>query len=56
MNEGANKGILVTTSDFRPDYHRFANDKPITLLNGQNFLHLLGKHGYEAKIDIFGNF
>jgi restriction system protein len=27
-------------------------DKPLTLLSGSNLLHLLGKHGHRAKIDI----
>ena len=52
MNEGANRGILVTTSDYGPDAYSFAKDKPITLLNGANLLHLLEKHGRRAKIDI----
>lgn len=52
MNEGASKGILVTTSDFGPEAYEFVKNKPITLLNGSNLLYLLGKHGYQAKIDI----
>jgi len=52
MNEGANKGILVTTSDYGPDSYEFAKGKPITLLNGANLLYLLEKHGTQAKIDI----
>lgn len=52
MNEGATKGILVTTSDYGSDSYSFAKDKPITLLNGSNLLHLLEKHGHKAKIDI----
>jgi restriction system protein len=52
MNEGASKGILVTTSDYGRDSHEFAKDKPITLLNGANLLHMLEKHGYEARIDL----
>jgi len=52
MNEGANKGILVTTSDYGPDAYAFANGKPITLLNGANLLHMLAKHGHNVKIDI----
>jgi restriction system protein len=51
-NEGATKGILVTTSDYGPDAYDFAKDKPLTLLSGSELLYLLGKHGYEAKIDI----
>lgn len=52
LNEGATKGILVTTADFGPDAYNFAKDKPITLMNGNNLLHLLQKHGYKAKIDL----
>ncbi len=52
MNEGANKGILVTTSSFGPDAYEFAKGKPLTLLDGGNLLHLLERHGYKAKIDI----
>lgn len=52
MNEGATKGILVTTSDYGPDAHEFAKGKPLTLLNGSNLLYLLEKHGYKAKIDV----
>ncbi|RNC91821.1 MAG: restriction endonuclease [Allomuricauda sp.] len=52
MNEGATKGILVTTSDYGSDSFKFAKDKPITLLNGGNLLYLLEKHGYNARINI----
>lgn len=52
MNEGANKGILVTTSHYGPDAYGFAKGKPITLLDGSNLLHLLQSYGYKAKIDI----
>ena len=52
MNEGANKGILVTTSDYGPDSYKFAKGKPIQLLNGSNLLHLLEQHGHKARIDI----
>jgi len=52
MNEGANKGILVTTSDFGPDSYSFVNGKPLVLISGANLLFLLEKHGHKAKIDI----
>lgn len=52
MNEGANKGILITTSDYGPDAYEFIKGKPLTLLTGNNLLHLLEKHGYKAKIDL----
>lgn len=52
VNEGATKGILVTTADYGPDAYEFAKGKPLTLLNGGNLLHLLEKHGHKAKIDL----
>ena len=52
LNEGANKGILVATSDFGPDSYDFAKDKPLVLLSGSNLLHLLSKHGVQAHIDL----
>lgn len=52
INEGANKGILITTSDYGPDAYKFATGKPITLLNGGHLLYLLEKHGKKARIDI----
>lgn len=51
-NEGASRGILVTTADFGPDAHQFARGKPMTLLSGSNLLYLLEKHGVRAKIDL----
>jgi hypothetical protein len=36
VNEGAMKGILVTTSSFGPGAYAFARDKPLTLLAGGN--------------------
>ena len=52
MNEGATKGVLVTTSDYGPDSYAFANGKPLILLNGANLLHMLEKHGHKARIDL----
>lgn len=52
MNEGATKGILVSTADYGPDAYEFAKGKPLALLNGSNLLYLLEKHGYHAKIDL----
>ncbi len=52
MNEGATKGILVTTADYGPDAYDFAKSKPLTLLNGSNLLHLLEKHGHKATINL----
>jgi restriction system protein len=52
MNEGAIKGLLVTTADYGPDAYEFANGKPLTLLNGSNLLYLLEKHGHKARINL----
>lgn len=51
-SENAIKGILVTTADYSPEAYTFAKDKPITLINGNNLLHLLMNHGYNVKIDL----
>ncbi|MFH1277706.1 MAG: restriction endonuclease [Candidatus Eisenbacteria bacterium] len=50
INEGANKGILVSTSGYGPDAHEFANEKPIELIDGGGLLYLLGQIGVQAKI------
>jgi len=52
VNEGAMKGILITTSDYGPEAYDFAKDKPLTLLNGGHLLHMLEQHGHRARIDI----
>jgi len=52
MNEGATKGILVTTSDYGPDSYSFASNKPLVLLSGANLLHMLERHGHRARIDL----
>jgi restriction system protein len=51
QNEGANKGILVTTSGYGQASFDFAKNKPIELIDGSNLLYLLAEHtGIEAKI------
>ncbi len=51
LNEGASKGILVTTSGYGKASFEFANDKPIELLDGSNLIYLLKEHaGIDAKI------
>jgi restriction system protein len=52
LNEGANKGILVTTAAYGSDSYDFAKDKPLTLLGGGELLSLLATHGHPAKIDL----
>jgi len=50
-NEGASKGILVTTSGYGTAAYEFANNKPIELMTGGNLLYLLKEHaGIDAKI------
>ncbi|MBD8689604.1 MULTISPECIES: restriction endonuclease [unclassified Rhizobium] len=50
MSEGANRGILVTTSGYGPDAFNFASDKPIELIDGGWLLYLLQEIGTEARI------
>jgi restriction system protein len=51
-NEGAGKGIIVTTSGFGKASFQFAEGKPLELLDGNNLLYLLREHaGVEAKIE-----
>jgi restriction system protein len=53
LNEGASKGILVTTSGFGSAAFNFANGKPIELITGSNLLFLLKENaGVDAKIEI----
>jgi restriction system protein len=51
MNEGANKGILVSTAGYGAAAFNFATDKPIELIDGGGLLYLLEHHaGLEARI------
>jgi restriction system protein len=50
-NEGASKGILVTTSGYGTSAYDFANGKPMELISGRHLLYLLKEHaGIDAKI------
>ncbi|MFI0483744.1 restriction endonuclease [Actinomadura sp. 9N215] len=52
QNEGASKGILVTTSGYGQASFDFAKNKPIELLDGANLLYLLKEHaGVDARIE-----
>ncbi|MFA1545023.1 restriction endonuclease [Actinomadura chokoriensis] len=52
QNEGASKGILVTTSGYGQASFDFAKNKPIELLDGANLLFLLKEHaGVDARIE-----
>jgi restriction system protein len=48
--EGATKGILVTTSYYGRDSREFAKDKPMTLIDGENLVHMFQKHGHHLHI------
>jgi restriction system protein len=51
QNEGASKGILVTTSGYGPASFDFAAGKPLELIDGANLLYLLAEYaGTEARI------
>lgn len=51
QNEGASKGILVTTSGYGPASFQFAAGKPLELIDGSNLLYLLAEHAQvEARI------
>ena len=52
QNEGASKGILVTTSGYGKSSFEFAENKPLELLSGTHLLFLLAQHaGIEARIE-----
>lgn len=52
QNEGASKGILVTTSGYGSASFEFANGKPLELIDGSNLLYLLAENaGVKARID-----
>jgi len=51
QNEGASKGILVTTSGYGKAAFEFVNGKPLELLEGSHLLYLLEQHaGIKARI------
>lgn len=52
LNEGASKGIFITTSSYNPEAYANARGKPVVLLNGANILHLLEKHGKSIRNDL----
>ncbi len=50
INEGANKGVLVTTSHYGKDAYDFAKDKPVELIDGGGLIYLLDQNGVKARI------
>ena len=52
QNEGASKGILVTTSGYGAASFEFAQNKPIELIDGANLLYLVETYtGMTARIE-----
>jgi restriction system protein len=51
-DEGAVKGILVTTSYYGKDSREFAKDKPLTLLDGANLIQMFKDYGYNVRIEL----
>jgi Na+-transporting methylmalonyl-CoA/oxaloacetate decarboxylase gamma subunit len=52
QNEGASKGILVTTSQYGKASYEFAEGKPIELFDGTNLVYLFETHtGVKARIE-----
>jgi restriction system protein len=47
---GANKGVLVTTSDFGPGSRDFAQNKPLELISGNELVDLLHRHGMSGRL------
>jgi restriction system protein len=52
VNEGANRGILVTTASYGPDAYEFAKNKPISLVDGPNLIAILKRHARAFRIDL----
>jgi restriction system protein len=53
QNEGASKGILITTSGYGKSSFEFADGKPLELLDGRNLLYLLSEHAdIDARIEV----
>jgi restriction system protein len=52
QDQGATKGILVTTGKFGNSSYKFAEGKPIELVDGNKLLRFLEEQGFQAKIEI----
>jgi len=52
INEGAGKGILVTTSYCGAGSHEFVKDTPLTLIEGPQLVHYLQNHGHRVRINL----
>lgn len=54
-DEGAVKGILVTTSYYGTDSREFVKGKPLILLDGSNLIQMLNDYGYNVRIELKKN-
>ena len=52
LNEGAAKGILVTTSYYGNDSRDFAKNKPIALIDGSNLVYMFQEYGHNVMIEL----
>jgi restriction system protein len=50
QHEGAQSGILITTSGFGPSSYEFASGKPLQLIDGSGLLALCKEHNIPARI------
>ncbi|WP_354642694.1 restriction endonuclease [Kitasatospora camelliae] len=50
VRQGANRGILVTTSGFGPGSRRWAEGKPLTLVDGPTLVRLLHEQGLSGRL------
>jgi hypothetical protein len=48
LSEGANKGIIITTGEFTSAARRFAEGKPIELIDGDGLRELLNRHDVQS--------
>jgi restriction system protein len=50
QHEGATLGIMITTAGYGPDSWKFANGKPLHLIDGTGLLSICQEHGIPARI------
>jgi restriction system protein len=50
QHEGATKGIMITTSGYGPDSYKFADGKPLNLIDGSGLLTLCLQYDIPARI------
>ncbi|WP_378739063.1 restriction endonuclease [Nocardia brasiliensis] len=50
QHEGATKGIMITTSGYGPESYKFANGKPLNLIDASGLLSLCQQYDIPARI------